>query len=115
MLLFFPKYAGNVLPTNEHFGFGTNSNENQAQSPYTRKEGYIPPLKHTIIEAHPDVYQYMLQLGWDKIPGVEILFGRWQDVLQLNQSNIPLYDGIFFDTFGIFDHNCITNINLILF
>lgn len=46
---------------------------------------------HTIIEAHPDVYQHMLDLGWDKKPNVKILFGRWEDVLdQLEQ-----YDGIF--------------------
>ena len=37
----------------------------------------------------------MLNDGWDKKPGVHIIFGRWEDVLdQLGQ-----YDGIFFDTF----------------
>jgi type IV protein arginine methyltransferase len=38
----------------------------------------------------------MLEQGWDKKPGVKILFGRWQDVL----SQLEIYDGIFFDTFG---------------
>jgi hypothetical protein len=39
----------------------------------------------------------MKELGWDKKPGVTILFGRWQDVLPaLEQS----FDGIFFDTYG---------------
>lgn len=33
---------------------------------------------HTIIEAHKDVYEKMLKDGWDKKPGVTILFGRWQ-------------------------------------
>lgn len=52
------------------------------------------PAGHTIIEAHPDVYAHMCQHGWDKKPGVKILFGRWQDVAgQLGQ-----YDGIFFGT-----------------
>lgn len=54
------------------------------------------PRTHTIIEAHPDVYAHMLQLGWDKRPGVRILFGRWQDVL----GQLGTYDGIFFDTYG---------------
>lgn len=40
----------------------------------------------------------MLKLGWDKRPGVTILFGRWQDVLpQLLERT---FDGIFFDTYG---------------
>jgi protein arginine N-methyltransferase 2 len=54
------------------------------------------PRSHTIVEAHPDVYARMLAQGWDKRPGVRIVFGRWQDVLpQLGQ-----YDGIFWDTYG---------------
>ncbi|CAG8457816.1 9809_t:CDS:2 [Paraglomus occultum] len=56
------------------------------------------PRSHTIIEAHPDVYAHMLANGWDKKPGVKIIFGRWQDVL----DQLELYDGIFFDTFGEF-------------
>ncbi|TPX61480.1 hypothetical protein PhCBS80983_g01115 [Powellomyces hirtus] len=54
------------------------------------------PASHTIIEAHPDVYAKMIEDGWNKKPGVRILFGRWQDVL----SDLEVYDGIFFDTFG---------------
>jgi type IV protein arginine methyltransferase len=54
------------------------------------------PVEHTIIEAHPDVYQKMIDDGWDKKPGVKILFGRWQDLM----DQLQLYDGIFFDTFG---------------
>lgn len=54
------------------------------------------PRSHTIIEAHPDVYRKMLDDGWDKKPGVRILFGRWQDVI----DQLEAYDGIFFDTFG---------------
>lgn len=41
----------------------------------------------------------MLKLGWDKRPGVRILFGRWQDVLpQLDRQ----FDGVFFDTYSEF-------------
>jgi protein arginine N-methyltransferase 2 len=54
------------------------------------------PTLHTIIEAHPDVYRKMIADGWDQKPGVQILFGRWQDVI----DQLQVYDGIFFDTFG---------------
>jgi protein arginine N-methyltransferase 2 len=58
------------------------------------------PRSHTIIEAHPDVYAHMLEQGWDKIPGVRIVFGRWQDVLE---QLVPCgYDAIYFDTYGEF-------------
>ncbi|GAB4818430.1 hypothetical protein N2152v2_005476 [Parachlorella kessleri] len=40
------------------------------------------PRSHTIIEAHPDVYQYMLSQGWDK------------------KAGLGPFDGIFFDTYG---------------
>lgn len=56
------------------------------------------PRKHTIIEAHPDVYKHMIETGWDKKENVQIIFGRWQDVL----DQLEVYDGIFFDTFGEF-------------
>ncbi|KAG1050380.1 hypothetical protein G6F43_007345 [Rhizopus delemar] len=57
------------------------------------------PKNHYIIEAHPDVYAHMLKLGWDKKPGVKILFGRWQDMI--HKLDIA-FDGIFFDTYGEF-------------
>ena len=38
----------------------------------------------------------MLQQGWDKRPGVRIIFARWQDCL----DDLTDYDGIFFDTFS---------------
>lgn len=40
------------------------------------------------------MHAHMLAQGWDKKPGVCILFGRWQDVL----PQLDTYDGIFFDT-----------------
>ena len=42
----------------------------------------------------------MLEKGWDKKPGVRILFGRWQDVMP--QIREQQYDAIYFDTFGEF-------------
>ena len=54
------------------------------------------PVSHTIVEAHPDVYKKMIEDGWDQIQGVQVIFGRWQDVL----DKLQVYDGIFFDTFG---------------
>lgn len=58
-------------------------------------------LTHTqspLFTLFTDVHARMLQLGWDKRPGVTILFGRWQDVLpQLLQQR---FDGVFFDTYG---------------
>eukprot|EP00877_Chromochloris_zofingiensis_P014375 jgi/Chrzof1/9191/Cz03g39090.t1 len=76
--------GGDIL--NVGFGLGLIDEAIQSHNPRT----------HTIIEAHPDVYAHMLQLGWDKRPGVRILFGRWQDVL----GQLGTYDGIFFDTYG---------------
>jgi len=53
------------------------------------------PRSHTIIEAHPDVYKKMLAEGWGDKPGVKIVFGRWEDVI----NDVGPFDGIFFDTF----------------
>jgi hypothetical protein len=42
---------------------------------------------------------YLLTLaGWDKKPGVKILFGRWQDCV----ASLEPFDAVFFDTFGEF-------------
>lgn len=54
------------------------------------------PTSHTIVEAHPEVYDRMLHSGWGEKENVKIIFGRWQDVLSQLQS----FDGIFFDTYG---------------
>ena len=81
-------HASIIAPTpglnilNVGFGLGIIDEEIQ-------KRG---PKSHTIIEAHPDVYQKMIDDGWDKKPGVKIIFGRWQDVL----DQLQVYDGIFF-------------------
>ncbi|XP_051139392.1 protein arginine N-methyltransferase 2 [Andrographis paniculata] len=54
------------------------------------------PASHTIIEAHPEVYDRMVRTGWAEKKNVKIVFGRWQDVL----PQLDSYDGIFFDTYG---------------
>ncbi len=61
--------GGDVL--NVGFGLGIIDSAIQRHS----------PSSHTIIEAHPDVYKYMLSQGWDQRPGVRVVFGRWQDVI----------------------------------
>lgn len=66
------------------------------------------PAQHVIIEAHPDVLEHMRQTGVDKIEGITILEGRWQDwVLDptkletlLQASGGMGFDAIFVDTFA---------------
>lgn len=47
------------------------------------------PASHTIVEAHPEVYERMLRTGWGEKNNVKIVLGRWQDVLPQLES----YDG----------------------
>ena len=55
------------------------------------------PKKHVIIEAHEGVYNKMIKDGWKEKKGVEIHFGKWQDIIpQLTET----FDGIYFDTWG---------------
>lgn len=82
-----PKEGLNVI--NVGFGLGLIDTELQKYK----------PKNHYIIEAHPDVYAHMLELGWDKKEGVKILFGRWQDMVPTIDIQ---FDGVFFDTYGEF-------------
>ena len=76
---------------NVGFGMGIIDEEIQKRHPRT----------HTIIEAHPDVYARMIELGWDKKPGVEVLFGKWQEVVPtLIIGRGTRFDGIFWDTYA---------------
>ncbi|KAF8425111.1 S-adenosyl-L-methionine-dependent methyltransferase [Tirmania nivea] len=61
-----------------------------------------PPQKHTIIEAHPDVLTHHLHptSPWRTNPTIEILPGRWQDVLPSVIARGEIYDAIYFDTFA---------------
>ena len=63
-------------------------------------------VHHTIIEAHPQVLQYIKDKGVDKLPGVRILEGRWQDYLPdrleevLGATDEGGFDAVFMDTFA---------------
>lgn len=62
-------------------------------------DGYIQQHQinsHTIIEAHPDVYEKMIKDGWDKKPNVKIIFAKYQDVI----NELPKFDGIYYDTWN---------------
>lgn len=67
------------------------------------------PLSHTIIEAHPEVYDRMIRAGWGEKENVKILFGRWQDVISVLES----YDGkLLLLAFPVSkeERNCLLNI-----
>ena len=61
---------------------------------------------HTIIEAHPQVLEYIRQKGVDKLPGVRILEGRWQDWVPEKMEELlggtpeGGFDAVFMDTFA---------------
>ena len=69
--------GGHIL----NIGFGMGLVDNAIQQ--------YAPVTHTIVEAHPEVYDRMLRSGWGEKENVKIIFGRWQDVL----SKLESYDG----------------------
>ena len=82
--------GGNIL----NIGFGMGIIDSYIQS-YNIET-------HTIIEAHPDVYDKMIKDGWGNKKNVKIIFSKWQDVI----DNLDTYDGIYFDTwddYGFYD------------
>lgn len=58
------------------------------------------PSLHVIIEAHPTVYNKMINDGWGKKEDVRICFGRWQVELPKLIAEGLVFDGIFYDTYG---------------
>ncbi|RPB05160.1 arginine N-methyltransferase 2 [Choiromyces venosus 120613-1] len=56
--------------------------------------------RHIIVEPHRDVLKKMKEEGWGEKPGVEILEGRWQDVLDSLVQTGETIDAIYFDTFA---------------
>jgi spermidine synthase len=60
-----------------------------------------PIQSHTIIEAHPDVYQHAINLGFDK--KANLLLGDWRDVIKEFIEKGIKFDGIYFHT-ADFDH-----------
>lgn len=54
-----------------------------------------------IIEAHPDVLNFMRDNGWYEKDGVRILEGRWQDFVDTPELiNSGGFDVIYTDTFS---------------
>jgi len=78
--------GGDILEVG--FGMGISATEIQR----------LGVKSHTIIEPHPDVYEKALQ--WKKSQNntnIKIIKGFWQNVV----NDLPLFDGIFFDTYSI--------------
>jgi len=73
---------GDIL--NVGFGMGIIDTFIQEQQPHT----------HWIIEPHPQVLNKMKEEGWYDKKNVKILEGTWQQYLNI----LPLFDGIYFDT-----------------
>lgn len=60
-----------------------------------------PPALHVIIEAHPDVREYMRSQGWYSKSNVKILEGKWQDYVDSPELlGIGGFDVIYTDTFS---------------
>jgi type IV protein arginine methyltransferase len=56
------------------------------------------PAHHIIIEAHPDVYQRMIDTGWTQRSNVRVCFGTWQEVMPQLIAEGTIVDAIFYDT-----------------
>lgn len=60
-----------------------------------------PPSMHVIIEAHPDVLAHMRAKGWYSRPGVRVLEGKWQDLIDSEEiTSVGGFDAIYTDTFS---------------
>lgn len=56
---------------------------------------------HVIVEPHPDVLQHMKDFGWYTKPGVKIIEGKWQDIVESDEIQaIGGFDVIYTDTFS---------------
>lgn len=61
----------------------------------------VRPSQHVIIEAHPDVLAHMKATGWYEKPGVKILEGKWQDVIESEEiMTVGGFDVVYTDTFS---------------
>ncbi|CAH8633165.1 unnamed protein product [Dicrocoelium dendriticum] len=87
--------SNTIRVLNVGFGMGIVDEEIQAHR----------PSSHVIIEAHPEVLRKMECDGWMTKDGVQVLRGRWQEVVptlaqEIADSTSPPFDGIFFDTYA---------------
>lgn len=70
-------------------------------------QGYRPG-RHVIIEAHADAIAYAKQLGFDKLPGVELFHGKWEDWISDSDSDAAVakmtelgsFDAVYWDTYS---------------
>ncbi|EPQ28325.1 uncharacterized protein PFL1_04152 [Pseudozyma flocculosa PF-1] len=66
------------------------------------------PGRHVIIEPHPDAIAYMRSKGWDKVPGVEIFEGKWEDWIRDDDNDesvkkreqLGSFDAVYWDTYS---------------
>lgn len=66
------------------------------------------PARHVIIEAHPDAIAYAKSLGFDKMPGVELFQGRWEDWIKDSDDEADIekmaqlgtFDAVYWDTYS---------------
>ncbi|SNX82796.1 related to RMT2 - protein-arginine N-methyltransferase [Melanopsichium pennsylvanicum] len=66
------------------------------------------PGRHVIIEAHPDAIAYAKKLGFDKMQGVEIFEGRWEDWIKDSdheedvgkKAELGTFDAVYWDTYS---------------
>lgn len=60
-----------------------------------------PPSLHVVIEAHPDVLAHIRKKEWHQRPGVKIMEGKWQDVVQRKEFlDLGTFDVVYTDTFA---------------
>lgn len=70
-------------------------------------QGYRPG-RHVIIEAHADAIAYAKQLGFDKMPGVELFHGKWEDWISdadsdeavAKMTQLGSFDAVYWDTYS---------------
>lgn len=66
------------------------------------------PKRHVIIEAHPDAIAYAKSLGFDKMEGVELFEGRWEDWVRDSDDEeavqrmmeLGSFDAVYWDTYS---------------
>ncbi|KAA8902913.1 S-adenosyl-L-methionine-dependent methyltransferase [Sphaerosporella brunnea] len=98
-------------------GFGMGIVDSAFQERLREMWGEDEDVRHTIVEAHPDVLKKLRQDGWYEKRGVEVLEGRWQEVFPYPKNPTPnkqltrqalapiiaagtTFDAIYFDTFA---------------
>lgn len=67
------------------------------------------PVRHVIVEAHPDAIAFAQETGWTQRPGVEIIHSRWEDAL--DSLGGQQFDVIYWDTYaqGYGGQSCVRN------